>query len=41
MRKERKCPFCGRFYDEPPAISRIDNRTEICSDCGTWEAIVD
>jgi len=28
--------FAGQY---PGAISRIDNSTEICSDCGTEEAI--
>ena len=34
-----KCPKCGRYYSEPPAISRKDNKTEICSMCGIREAI--
>lgn len=33
------CPFCGHEYTEHPAISRSDNKTEICSDCGTFEGI--
>lgn len=36
---ERKCPICGRYYDEQPALSRKDNKTEICSICGMKEAI--
>ena len=35
----RKCPICGKEYQEPPAISRKDNKTEICPDCGTLEAL--
>lgn len=35
----RKCPICGKEYREPPAISRKDNETEICPDCGTLEAL--
>ena len=35
----RKCPICGKEYQEPPAISRKDNQTEICPDCGTLEAL--
>lgn len=35
----RKCPICGKEYQEPPAISRKDNETEICPDCGTLEAL--
>lgn len=34
------CPRCGFDYDEiRPAISRTDDRTFICSECGTEEAI--
>ena len=35
----RKCPVCGKEYQEPPAISRKDNKTPICPDCGTLEAL--
>ena len=35
----RKCPKCKCTYTEPPAISRADNKTEICSQCGTDEAM--
>lgn len=33
------CPRCGRSYREPPALSRVDNETLICPDCGTREAL--
>lgn len=33
------CPSCLREYSDYPAISRRDNRTEICSECGTFEAM--
>lgn len=33
------CPRCGKTYYEPPAISRMDNQTLICPDCGTREAL--
>ena len=33
------CPRCGRSYCEPPALSREDNKTLICPDCGTREAL--
>lgn len=33
------CPLCGRAYDEPPALSRVDNQTEICPRCGMMEAL--
>lgn len=35
----RTCPKCGKEYQEHPAISRTDNKTEICPDCGTLEAL--
>ena len=35
----KKCPVCGKEYQEPPAISRKDNKTEICPDCGVMEAL--
>lgn len=33
------CPLCGRAYDEPPALSRVDNQTDICPRCGMMEAL--
>ncbi len=33
------CPRCGQAYHEPPALSRINNQTLICPDCGTREAL--
>lgn len=35
----RKCPRCGKSYAAPPALSRLDNETLICPDCGTREAL--
>ncbi len=35
----RLCPVCGRTYREHPALSRADNQTLICPDCGTREAL--
>ncbi len=35
----RICPKCGRTYSEVPALSRADNKTLICPDCGTREAL--
>lgn len=37
--KARICPVCGRAYTEPPALSRRDNTTDICPDCGVMEAL--
>ena len=33
------CPFCGQTYSGVPALSRKDNETQICPDCGTREAL--
>ncbi len=33
------CPICGQSYHERPAISRKDNKTPICPDCGTRQAL--
>ena len=45
MSKENKCPKCDNVFKgidiTCPAISRRDNKTEICSDCGTAEALSD
>lgn len=35
----RICPKCGNGYTEHPALSRTDNETLICPDCGTREAL--
>ena len=46
MKTAPVCPRCGGFIPSnanagkyPGAISRLDNETEICSDCGTEEAL--
>lgn len=43
MKDERQrtavCPICGKVYTGHPAISRTDNETPICSDCGTRQAL--
>ncbi len=39
MKKFRICPICGKEYTAIPAISRKDNVTEICPECGTREAL--
>lgn len=33
------CSICGQHYSEPPAISRLDNKTEICSSCGIRQSL--
>ena len=35
------CPKCHKLYKGFPAISRRDNKTEICSQCGQIEALED
>ena len=35
----RICPICGQEYTGAPALSRKDNETLICPDCGTREAL--
>lgn len=35
------CPRCGKPYTGYPALSRLDNTTEICPDCGTREALAE
>ena len=37
--KVRICPKCGKTYCEEPALSKKDNRTSICPDCGMKEAL--
>lgn len=39
--KEKVCPICKQVYTGYPAISRKDNKTEICSSCGVAEALND
>jgi len=36
--KPKICPKCKKEYTLPPALSRLDNETEICPDCGRKEA---
>ncbi|MBQ3268355.1 MAG: hypothetical protein IJH09_00380 [Clostridia bacterium] len=33
------CPLCGKTYHGYPALSRTDNRTPICPDCGVRQAL--
>lgn len=39
IREPRICPKCGCTYTERPALSRDDNKTMICADCGTRQAL--
>lgn len=38
--EKKICPRCGKTYTGFPATSRYDNETEICSECGTDEAMI-
>lgn len=35
----QRCPKCHKEFTEYPAISREDNETEICPECGVREAM--
>lgn len=35
----RTCPRCGEVYSEHGSLSRVDNLTVLCPDCGTREAL--
>ena len=37
--KIKICPRCRKAYHGHPAVSRLDNETAICPDCGTKEAL--
>lgn len=37
--KRHKCSKCDEYYTGYPALSREDNKTEICPECGIEEAI--
>ena len=37
--ESRDCPLCKNEITTWPAISRIDNETDICSDCGLTESL--
>ena len=39
--KTHICPICVKTYHDYPAMSRKDNRTEICPECGIREALDD
>ena len=39
MTTKQRCPICGQEYTGAPALSRTDNQTLICPDCGTRQAL--
>jgi len=41
MEDIKVCPRCGNEYTGFPALSRVDNKTSICSPCGEEEGLDD
>lgn len=41
MKNPWTCPHCGKETTDYPAICRRDNKTEICSECGTAQGLAD
>lgn len=39
MMETRICPICGHKYTDVPALSRLDNTTLICPECGQRQAL--
>ena len=37
--ENKKCPRCHHYYIGHPALSRKDNKTEICPTCGVEESL--
>ena len=38
-KQKRLCPICGNEYTNYPAISREDNNTLICPNCGIRQSL--
>ena len=36
---KKTCPICGHKYTDAPALSRLDNVTFICPECGQRQAL--
>lgn len=41
MKIKNICPSCNKEYSGSPALSRKDNQSKICPDCGMLEALDD
>lgn len=41
IKDKRSCPRCNQVLGDYPALSRRDNKTNICSACGIDEALFD
>ena len=37
--EKKICPICGNPYTGHPALSRTNDKTEICSDCGIRQSL--
>ena len=37
--EKKICPICGNPYTGHPALSRTDDKTEICPDCGIRQSL--
>ena len=37
--EKKICPICGNPYIGHPALSRTDDKTEICPDCGISQSL--
>lgn len=37
--EKKICPICGNPYTGHPSLSRTDDKTEICPDCGIRQSL--
>jgi predicted RNA-binding Zn-ribbon protein involved in translation (DUF1610 family) len=38
-KQKRECPKCGQLYEGRGALSRVDDKTTVCPECGRKEAV--
>ena len=38
-RRTAVCPLCGKVYHGVPALSRVDDKTPVCPDCGVRQGL--
>lgn len=41
MKRSKTCPLCNKKYFGYPSLSREDNKTLICPDCGMRQALIE
>lgn len=41
MKRTKTCPLCNKKYFTYPSLSREDNKTLICPDCGMRQALIE